>query len=134
MLPPSSLPSVTSFTCTDSTPTYRLHLRCVDDSWDVDHPFSHFERLLQEVRGSQRGEGWPVLPPKTWVPTQEGWVEERQGQLQAFLNALLQRRDVCRVRAVREFLALDTPLTVEAEMEDEDGVEETEMGKEAEGV
>ena len=104
----------------DGAVYYRLHVQCVDDAWDVERRFSDFEQLLNDVRSAQRSASsspsssstLPPLPPKTWLPsTQAAFVSERQQALQAFLNALLQRKDICRHKAVRAFLQLDAPLT-----------------------
>ena len=122
--------SVASYSLANSTVSYHLLVRCADDSWEVQQPFPAFERLLQELRPAAVPAGappLPTLPPKAWTASQEGFAKERQPALQSFLNALLQRRDICRLRPIRAFLALDTPLTAQQEPED------SEEGKEEEG-
>ena len=101
----------------DGAVSYTIHCRCVDDSWDVQHRFSDFERLLQQVRSasppaSLTSNPLPSLPAKVWTPsTQDAFSSGRQPALQAFLDHVLQRKEVCRLACVREFLRLDTPLT-----------------------
>ena len=117
---------------------YRILVESRDSSWQVEHRFSEFEQLLSAVQPlyAEQLSGQPplpALPPKTWLPSRdESFVQERQEALQSFMQELLQRKDICRLQPVRQFLQLDTPMQTTAEEEaDQD---EDEQGQDAQAL
>jgi len=120
---------------TDHT-IYTIRIQCADAQWEVQHRYSEFEQLLASLHAqyapapspsSASSASLPPLPPKTWLPSrEEKFLKERREALQTFLVDLLQRKDICRIQAVREFLVLDTPMVRREEEHIEDDDEEGE--------
>ena len=102
----------------DGSHSYSLSMKCGDSEWSMERPYSAFRQLTGDIAASYRaqpdsGSSFPPLPgDKADVCDMQSWVD-----------GTLQRKDISRVAAVRQFLNLDIP-TQHTQHEQQDDVED----------
>ena len=108
----------------DGTNAYFIALRCATSEWSVERPYSAFRRLASDVSASHRAQagGGSGAAAASALPADKGDV----GDMQAWMEATLQRKDASRLPAVRLFLDLDTPIQ-HAQQQQHDDEEEDEQ-------
>jgi len=104
----------------DSSHTYSIALRCADSEWNVERPYSAFRRVMSDIAASYRVQSDSSALPS--LPADKADM----GDMQGWMDGALQRKDISRVAAVRQFLSLDIPIQhSQQEQEDDDEDEQT---------
>ena len=90
---------------TDGSHAYGISVQCADSGWRVEQPYAAFRRLRSDIAASYRAQtdGDNALPS---VPADKADAAD----MQSWMEATLQRKDISRLTAVRHFLNLDIPI------------------------
>jgi len=92
---------------------YRLIIQCCMFHWSMWRRFSDFDLLYELLAQNRDKKTLPNLPPKFVFRSllhslDKAYLEERQGELQIFVNRLLSLPELCLHKRVREFFNLDS--------------------------
>lgn len=103
---------------TDGSHSLSIALKCADTEWSVERPYSAFRQLASDIAASYRvqTDGSDTLPP---LP-----VDKADADMQSWMDGTLQRKDISRLSAVRQFLNLDIVIQSTQQQQQDDSDDE----------